>query len=151
MDRRGIGVAGATIVGMAMFGQACSTPGDDPGPALPVDPAAIYAQMCARCHGVDGRGDSEMKKTLPVRDFSDPTFQGRATSDEVARILMAGKNQMPAFGGLLSPPKIQSLSGYVLRLGRTVARVGGPPNGVPGGLPRHAPNGPPAGSLNAPH
>jgi mono/diheme cytochrome c family protein len=97
----------------------CSTPGDDPGPALPVDPAALYAQMCARCHGADGRGDPELKKTLPVRDFSDPAFQARASSDEMARTIMGGKNQMPAFGALLSVPKIQSLSGYVRRLGRS--------------------------------
>ena len=56
----------------------CTT-GDDPGPAVPVDPAVIYAQMCARCHGVDGRGDPEIRKTLPtVRDFHDPEFQARA-------------------------------------------------------------------------
>jgi mono/diheme cytochrome c family protein len=102
----------------ALAVSACSTPGDDPGPALPVDPAAIYAQMCARCHGPDGRGDPEIKKTLPVRDFSDPIFQARATSDDIARTIMAGKNQMPAFGGLMSQPKIQSLSGFVRRLGR---------------------------------
>jgi mono/diheme cytochrome c family protein len=100
------------------FGLACSTPGDDPGPAMPVDPAAIYAQMCVRCHGPDGRGDSELKKTLPVRDLSDPAFQARTTPEEIARTIMAGKNQMPAFGAMLSPPKIQSLSGFVRRLGR---------------------------------
>ena len=31
---------------------------------------------------------------------------------------MAGKGQMPAFGGMLSVPKIQALSGYVRRLGK---------------------------------
>ena len=102
---------------------SCTTPGDDPGPALPVDPAALYAQMCARCHGVDGRGDPEMKKSMAVRDFSDPEFQARATSDELARTIMAGKAQMPAFGGLLSAPKIQSLSGFVRRLGRTAPKA----------------------------
>jgi mono/diheme cytochrome c family protein len=98
-------------------GLACTT-GDDPGPAVPVDPAVIYAQMCARCHGVDGHGDPEIRKTLPVRDFHDPAFQARASSDEIGRVVMAGKGQMPAFGGSLSLPKIQSLSGYVRRLGR---------------------------------
>ncbi len=97
---------------------ACTT-GDDPGPPVPVDPAVIYAQMCARCHGPDGHGDPEIKKTLPaVRDFHDPEFQGRATDESIARVIMAGKGQMPAFGGVLSVPKIQELSGFVRRLGR---------------------------------
>jgi mono/diheme cytochrome c family protein len=91
--------------------------GDDAGPAVPVDPAVIYAQTCGRCHGLDGRGDPEIRKTLPVRDFSDPAFQARASNEEIARVIMAGKGQMPAFGASLSMPKIQSLSGYVRRLG----------------------------------
>jgi mono/diheme cytochrome c family protein len=90
---------------------------------LPVEPAAIYAQMCARCHGVDGRGDPEIKKTLPVRDFSDPKFQA-ASYDAIAQVVMTGKNQMPAFGGLLSVPKIQAISGYVKRIGKGPAAPG---------------------------
>jgi mono/diheme cytochrome c family protein len=87
------------------------------GPAMPVDPAALYAQNCARCHGADGRGDPELKKTMPVRDFADPEFRARANNQEIERIIMAGRNQMPAFGEMLSGPKIQSLTGYVRRLG----------------------------------
>jgi mono/diheme cytochrome c family protein len=94
----------------------CTT-GDDPGAPLPVDPAVIYAQMCARCHGLDGRGDPEIKKTLPVRDFHDPAFQARANTEEIVRVVMAGKGQMPAFGASLSLPKMQALSGFVRRLG----------------------------------
>ena len=127
--RSGFG-AGAWALGLVLVGGAagCTTPGDDPGPALPVDPAAIYAQMCARCHGVDGRGDPEIKKTLPVRDFSDPQFQARAmaSSDDIGRAIMAGRGQMPAFGSILSAPKIQSLSGFVRRLGRAPARPAAP-------------------------
>jgi mono/diheme cytochrome c family protein len=96
----------------------CSTPGDDPGPAVAVEPAVIYARMCARCHGADGRGDPEIKKTMPnVRDFRDPAFRARATTDTIVSVVMAGKGQMPAFGNSLSPPKMQALSGYVRRLG----------------------------------
>ena len=146
MGRRNIRAAVVMLAGLGLFSPACSSPGDDPGPALPVDPAAIYAQMCARCHGIDGRGDPELKKTLPVRDFSDPAFQSRATSDEVARTVMAGKNQMPAFGGLLSVPKIQSLSGYVLRLGRTPSHTVGPPSGLPNRPALGAPAPPSSGS-----
>jgi len=116
---------------------SCTTPGDDPGPPLPVDPGAIYAQMCARCHGVDGRGDPELKKTLPVRNFADPEFQSRAaaSTEELQRTIMAGRGQMPAFGGILSAPKIQSLSGYVRRLGRAPASPAAPPPPPPAPAP----------------
>ena len=78
----------------------------------------MYAQMCARCHGMDGRGDPQIRQQLPVRDFSDPVFQARASNEDIQRVIMAGKNQMPSFGGMISQPKIQSLSGYVRRLGK---------------------------------
>ena len=134
MHRFAVSTTRATLwlIGLAFASGACSTPGDDPGPALPVDPAAIYAQMCARCHGHDGHGDPELKKTMPIRDFSDPVFQARGTSDDAARTIMAGKNLMPAFGGLLSAPKIQSLSGFVRRLGRLAPA--GRPSVSPGSL-----------------
>jgi len=96
------------------------------GPAAPVDPAQLYGQMCARCHGMDGRGDPNMKQALPaIRDFSDPAFL--ATPDEqVESMIMTGRNQMPGFGAMLSRPKIQHLAGYVRRLGR-VAKASGAP------------------------
>jgi mono/diheme cytochrome c family protein len=123
-DRRRAGglLRGAVAALAAAVVAAGCTTGDDPGPPVPVDPAVIYAQNCGRCHGLDGRGDPEIRKTLPVRDFSDPTFQARASNDEIARVIMAGKGQMPGFGASLSVPKIQSLSGYVRRLGRRQAQ-----------------------------
>jgi mono/diheme cytochrome c family protein len=107
------------LIAMALaavaLGAGCT--GGDAGPAIPVEPAAIYAQMCARCHGIDGRGDPELKKTMPVRDFHDPAFQARATVDELVRVMMAGKGQMPAFAQNLSMPKMQAMAGYIRRLG----------------------------------
>ena len=113
---RSLVVAGAVFA--AGLAAGCTSPGDDPGLPVAVDPAVIYAQMCARCHGIDGRGDAQIRQQLPVRDFSDPVFQARASNDDVARVIMTGKGQMPSFGGMLSQPKIQSLSGYVRRLGK---------------------------------
>jgi cytochrome c oxidase cbb3-type subunit 3 len=102
----------------AALGAGCTNPADDPGLPVPVDPAVLYAQNCSRCHGVDGRGDPQIRQQIPVRDFSDPVFLARASSDDIARVIMTGKGQMPSFGSMLSQPKIQSLSGYVRRLGK---------------------------------
>jgi mono/diheme cytochrome c family protein len=87
---------------------------------------AAFERACARCHGADGRGDPEIKKTMPnVRDFHDPQFLGRATNDSILTVMMAGKGQMPAFGRSLSMPKMQALSGYVRRLGTGTSPPGG--------------------------
>ena len=89
---------------------------NDAGPPVPVDVASLYAQMCARCHGPDGRGDAEMKKSIPgIRDFSEAAFRVKSP-DEVEGVIMAGRNQMPAFGAALTRPKIQTITGYVKRL-----------------------------------
>ena len=115
---------GAALIAAVSALAGCTT-GDDAGPAVAVEPAVLYARMCARCHGSDGRGDPEIKKTMPnVRDFHDPEFQSRATSDTIVSVVMAGKGQMPAFGRSLSVPKMQALSGYVRRLGTSNVPAG---------------------------
>lgn len=103
------------LVALAVLAGACTT--TEAGPPVPVDPAALYGQMCARCHGADGKGDAEMKKTMPtLRAFSSP--ESRALSvEQIEQAIMAGKNQMPGFGASLSLPKIQAMTGYVRKLG----------------------------------
>lgn len=95
---------------------SCSA-ANDAGPAVSVDPAALYNQMCARCHGADGRGDPTIRQQMPVRDLTDPQFRQQVSIQEMERVIMTGRNQMPAFGKMLSMPKIQAVAGYVRRLG----------------------------------
>jgi mono/diheme cytochrome c family protein len=110
------GAGASLILTLALLAGGCGS-STDVGPAVPVDPAALYTQMCARCHGVDGRGDPVLKTQMPtLRAFSDPELRARP-NDQIEQMIMAGKNQMPPFGGQLSLPKIQSLTGYVKRLG----------------------------------
>lgn len=92
----------------------CSS--NDAGPAIPVDPVALYGQMCARCHGVDGKGDATLKLQMPIQDFTDPAFKMRAKAEEIETVIMGGRKQMPAFGGMLSVAKIQAVAGHVRRL-----------------------------------
>jgi mono/diheme cytochrome c family protein len=101
---------------LAAAGSAGACSSNEAGPAMPVDVTALYGQMCARCHGPDGKGAPDIKQTMPVRDFTDPTFRARANAEELERVIMSGRNQMPGFGGALSAPKIQALAGYVMRL-----------------------------------
>jgi mono/diheme cytochrome c family protein len=100
---------------VVLYAAGCTT--TDAGPALPVEPGVLYSQMCARCHGVDGHGDAQLKQTMPaIRDFSDPEWKARAKNEDIEQVIMAGKNQMPGFGSALSMPKIQALTGHVRKL-----------------------------------
>jgi mono/diheme cytochrome c family protein len=100
----------------AGLGSAACYSSNEAGPAHPVDPVALYGQMCTRCHGADGRGDAEMRKTMPtIRDFGDPELRNRSV-EEMEGVIMAGRNLMPGFGAALSRPKVLHLAGYVRRL-----------------------------------
>ena len=62
-----------------------------------------------------------------VRDFQDPAFRARASTDTIVSVVMAGKGQMPAFANSMSLPKMQALSGYIRRLGTASAPPGAAP------------------------
>ena len=40
------------------------------GAAFGVDPAALWGQHCASCHGKDGSGNTTMGKKLGVKDYT---------------------------------------------------------------------------------
>ena len=92
--------------------------GDDAGPAIAVDPAAhLRADVRAlpRRRRARRPGDEEDDARCAT---STTRRSARARStDEIVRVIMAGKGQMPAFGSSLSMPKMQALAGYVRRLG----------------------------------
>ena len=135
---------GLGLLAVALVAAGCSN-ASEAGPRMAVDPAVLYGQMCARCHGADGRGDKEMMKTIPgIRDFSVPEFRA-ANPEAIEQVIMAGKNQMPGFGASLSRPKIQHLAGYARRLGEAAARQGSP--APAGGIP--APAAAPGGAAPA--
>ena len=37
----------------------------------------IYSTICIRCHGVNGKGEGQMKFTPPVADLTSPVVQGK--------------------------------------------------------------------------
>lgn len=105
------------LVALLVLAGACSSPAGGPGVPRPVEPAALYAQNCARCHGPDGKGIAALRESLPaLRDLTAPDVKARSSA-ELERVIMTGRNQMPSFGGQLSPPKIQAVVGYVRELG----------------------------------
>src|SRR5690606_13839418 len=42
----------------------------------------VYETICIACHGPDGRGGTEMAKTIPLPDFTDCSFASREPDDD---------------------------------------------------------------------
>ena len=100
---------------------AAARPGDDPGPAgAGRSGGDLRADVRALPRRRRARRSRDPQDAAACATSHDPEFQARATQrGRSQRMIMAGKGQMPAFGGMLSLPKIQSLSGYVRRLGKS--------------------------------
>lgn len=113
MRARGVAVSPVWAAWLLALVAACR---QEAGPVTRVDPAELYGQLCARCHGADGKGDPEVAQALPVRDLTAPALRAQ-DPEALERVIMAGRNQMPAFGEALTPRKISALVGYVLKLG----------------------------------
>lgn len=75
-------------------------------------PKTLYARNCARCHGADGKGETELGKKLDAPDLTvDKTSEARAV-----RIITRGHQDMPAFGKKLKKTEIVTLAKYVRSL-----------------------------------
>jgi mono/diheme cytochrome c family protein len=76
--------------------------------------ADLFKHNCARCHGMDGRGQTFLGKTVDAPDFTDPEWWARRPKDRsLAAGITDGLNDMPAFGKKLSKEEIDSLVTYV--------------------------------------
>ena len=74
----------------------------------------VYLQNCARCHGVDGRGQTEQGRKYDVPNLVEET-KG-SSSAKIGRIITNGKLDMPAFGKKLTKRQITALASYVKKL-----------------------------------
>jgi mono/diheme cytochrome c family protein len=92
-------------------------------PALAQEPAArdlraFYQQNCVSCHGPDGSAVDAEGKKLSGRDFTNPQWQGKASDDEMAKIILGGKFfglAMPKFKDKLTADEAQRMVTEILR------------------------------------
>jgi quinohemoprotein ethanol dehydrogenase len=79
-------------------------------PAMAQDRAAIeageqvYDEHCATCHG------AKLRPTGAMPDLKQQKAEGRARFDQ---IVMSGKNQMPAWQGVISPEELDHIWAYI--------------------------------------
>jgi cytochrome c553 len=58
--------------------------------ARAADVKALWNQHCAMCHGVDGKGQTNMGKRLGAKDYTDPAVQAALTDDAAAKAIKDG-------------------------------------------------------------
>jgi mono/diheme cytochrome c family protein len=89
------------------------------------DGKAIFTEICARCHGVNGTPEETLARQLGVRNLRDAAFQaGISDADLRTRIARGSVNRrMPAFEGVLDPAQIEAVAAYV----RTLVEPAGTP------------------------
>jgi mono/diheme cytochrome c family protein len=81
----------------------------------PADGAAVFAQMCATCHGPDGHPPASMVARIGVRDLTEAEFRARVTPALVDHQVRVGSRTklMPAFQGALSDAQIEAVAAFV--------------------------------------
>jgi mono/diheme cytochrome c family protein len=77
--------------------------------------AATYKAKCAGCHGADGKANTAAGKSLGAHDFASESVTKMSDAD-LATIVTAGKDKMPAYGKSLKDAQIKDLVAYIRQL-----------------------------------
>lgn len=93
--------------------------------AVAMDAATIYQQNCAKCHGIDGKGQTTVGKKLHVPDMTLPDWQAKYSAVKIRETIengvqdKTGRDIMKAYKEKLSPEEIDALVPYVQKFGLT--------------------------------
>lgn len=79
---------------------------------------AVYTANCARCHGGDGMGHTNMGEIMQAPDLTDAGWQGRRSAARMIASVTNGRGAMPAFKKKLSKSDIAAAVAYVRTLKR---------------------------------
>lgn len=58
--------------------------------ASAAEPKETWSASCARCHGTDGKGQTNMGKRLGAKDYTDPAVQAALTDDAAFKAIKEG-------------------------------------------------------------
>ncbi len=74
----------------------------------------LFAQVCASCHGVGGKGNGPRSAMLGgVPDFTDPNFQLGHEDVRIKQVIKEGSGRMPGFGMRFGVHEIDALTKVV--------------------------------------
>lgn len=86
--------------------------------AKAADAKENYDNLCAKCHGAEGKGDTKMGQKLGCKDFTDAKVQADMKDDAAAKAIKEGvkdaegKTKMKAYD-TLSDDEVKALVTYV--------------------------------------
>ena len=75
--------------------------------------AAVFSQVCTRCHGSDGRAKTAKGRAVGATDLTSNKWTPNTERD--TRIVTRGKEDMPSFKGKLTPAEIDAVVSYIRR------------------------------------
>ncbi len=80
--------------------------------------AENWENLCAKCHGADGKGETKIGKKLKLRDYTDAAVQAKMTDEEMTKAISdgvtdGGKEKMKAFGADLSKDEVKDLVSHI--------------------------------------
>jgi mono/diheme cytochrome c family protein len=79
-------------------------------------PSETFEKYCAKCHGSDGKAQTQRGKQLKAQDFTDAEFQADQSDAELITAVTDGKDEgMPPFGKKLTKEEIESLVKFDVR------------------------------------
>jgi mono/diheme cytochrome c family protein len=86
----------------------------------PTQAPGLFKEKCARCHGVDGRGQTVVGQMVGAPNFTDKGWWDEEKGERrFVRSITEGKGEMPAFGKKLTRPEIRTLAAYVKTFRKT--------------------------------
>ena len=77
-----------------------------------------WENLCTKCHGADGKGQTKVGKKLSLKDYTDAKVQAEMKDADMAKaiadgVFADGKEKMKAFKDDLSADEIKDLVAYV--------------------------------------
>lgn len=77
----------------------------------------LYRQRCARCHGIDGRGNTPQWMGDPIADLTDDDWRYGGDPPSIEDTIRDGIFAKMPPNKDLSPDELKELTNYVLSLG----------------------------------
>jgi cytochrome c6 len=77
-----------------------------------------WENLCTKCHGADGKGQTKVGKKLNLKDYTDAKVQAQLKDADMVKAIADGvtengKERMKGFKADLSPAEINDLVAYV--------------------------------------